>query len=88
MNEIRAALLSEFESFETDCRCPECGERLLVEPNSSAGFDALCRGCVRSKNGVRGTDLAWIEAELCEPFESTGVPAPVSRKGEIYHEGN
>ncbi|UBF22744.1 Zn finger [Halorubrum tailed virus 27] len=84
MDEIRAALLSEFEPFETDTRCLACGERLKVEPNENHGFDVLCGGC-QPRVGVRGTDRAWIEAEFCEPFEETGVPAPVSRAGEIYH---
>ena len=85
MDAIRAALLADFEPFETDTRCPGCGERLKVEPNDNAGFDALCGGCARSKCGVRGTDVDWIRAEFCEPFVETGVPAPVARVGEQYH---
>lgn len=84
MDAIRAALLSDFEPFETDTRCADCGQRLKVTPHETAGFDALCGGCGRWKKGVTATDLDWIKAEFCEPFVETGVPAPRAHAGEIY----
>jgi hypothetical protein len=71
----------DFEPIETQVRCGDCGERPVIRKYKDAESYRMTCAC-GGFAGVSYTSLEWLTAEFCNPYVSTGRPAPTRKPPE------